>query len=70
MLSTQHLPATVGTSLTGYDAVIHMPNFGAFSCAGFADFRAKFMQSSQKMRASQLEIGCGLADFGTVQHQA
>ena len=70
MLSTEHLPATVGAFLAGDDTVVHIADLIAFGRAGLADLRTKFVKTGQKMRAGQLKISRSLTDFGTVHHQS
>lgn len=43
MLSAYHLPATVGTFLTRFDAFVHIADFLAIGCARFANLGANFV---------------------------
>jgi hypothetical protein len=57
MLSTGHFPATFGTFLTGFDAVIHTADLLAAQRACLTDFGAVRAKLMRKLRAAELKIG-------------
>ncbi len=69
-LVARHLPASSGAMPTGRDAFIHAANFFAIRRAGLADFGANLANPMLEMRATQLEISRGLANFGAIHQQA
>jgi hypothetical protein len=69
VLNARHLPATLGTFLTCFDAFVHFADLLAIRRACLADFGAYPAKTMLKLRATELEISRRLADLGTVHQE-
>jgi hypothetical protein len=69
VLHTRHFPATLGAFPARLDTFLHIPNLVAILCARVADLGAQGAKTMLKRRASELEIGRGLADLGAAHQQ-
>jgi hypothetical protein len=69
MLSAGHFPATFGTFLTGFDAVIHTADLLAAQRTCLTDFGTDLAKTMRKFGATELQISRCLADLGAADHE-
>jgi hypothetical protein len=70
VFSACHFPATFGTFLTGFDAVIHIADLLAIRRTCLADFGTYLAKTMRKFGATELQISRCLADLGAADHQS
>ena len=69
VLNRGHAGAAFSALSASGSAVVHVADGFTADGAGFANLCAQRAQLGDKLRATELQVGRGLADFRTVQHQ-
>ena len=66
----RHHAAAFRTGAASVGTALHITDALAIFCTGVANFRAGAANRCVHRRTHQHDVGCGLADFGTAQHES
>ena len=69
VLNRRHAGAAFSALSAGGSTLVHVAEGFTADGAGFANLCAQCAQLGYKLRTTELEVGRGLADFRTVEHQ-